>query len=87
TKHRLFNLECKYFNLKRSISLNCAAGVLGQLRYVTLDWPQTLSFLAVALTGMFGGQLLAKRLSSPALQRGFAWAVIMLGLVLLAKNR
>ena len=69
------------------ISLNCAAGVLGQLRYVTLDWPQTLSFLAVALTGMFGGQLLAKRLSSPALQRGFAWAVIVLGLILLAKNR
>ena len=69
------------------ISLNSAAGVAGQLRYVSLDWTQTLSFLAVAVAGMFGGQLLAKRLSSLSLQRGFAWAVIVLGLFLLAKNR
>ena len=69
------------------ISLNSAAGVLGQLRYVSLDWAQTLSFLAVAVAGMFSGQLLSKRLSSQSLQRGFAWAVILLGLFLLAKNR
>ena len=69
------------------ISLNSAAGVVGQLRYVSLDWTQTLSFLAVAVLGMFGGQWLAKRLSSQSLQRGFAWAIIVLGLFLLAKNR
>ncbi len=69
------------------ISLNSAAGVLGQLRYVSLDWAQTLSFLAVAVMGMFGGQLLAKRLSSQSLRLGFAWAVIVLGLFLLVKNR
>jgi uncharacterized membrane protein YfcA len=69
------------------ISLNSAAGVLGQLRYVSLDWALTLAFLAVAIVGMFAGQLLARRLSSRALQRGFAWAIIVLGLFLLAKNR
>ena len=69
------------------ISLNCAAGVLGQLRYVSLDWALTLAFLSVAIVGMFMGQLLARRLSSQALQRGFAWAIIVLGLFLLAKNR
>jgi len=70
------------------IALNSAAGVLGQLRYVSLDWAQTLSFLAVAVMGMlFGGQLLAKRLSSQSLRLGFAWAVIVLGLFLLVKNR
>ena len=69
------------------ISLNSAAGVVGQLRYVSLNWMQTLSFLAVAIAGMFGGQWLAKRLSSQSLQRGFAWAIIVLGLFLLAKNR
>ena len=69
------------------ISLNSAAGVVGQLRYVSLNWMQTLNFLAVAVLGMFGGQLLAKRLSSQSLQRGFAWAIIVLGLFLLAKNR
>jgi len=69
------------------IALNSAAGVLGQLRYVSLDWAQTLSFMAVAVMGMFGGQLLAKRLSSQSLRLGFAWAVIVLGLFLLVKNR
>jgi len=69
------------------ISLNSTAGVMGQLRYVSLDWTQTLSFLSVAVVGMFGGQWLAKRLSSQSLQRGFAWAIIVLGLFLLAKNR
>lgn len=69
------------------ISLNSAAGVLGQLRYVSLDWMLTLGFLSVAVVGMLGGQLLAKRLSSQTLQRGFAWAVIALGLFLVVKNR
>jgi hypothetical protein len=60
------------------ISLNSAAGVMGQLRYVSLDRTQTLSFLAMAVVGMFGGQLLTERLSAQSLQRGFAWAVILL---------
>ena len=68
------------------IALNCLGGVLGQLRYVTLDWMQTGSFLAVAVAGMFGGQQVANRLSSHALQRGFAWVIIVLGFALLAKN-
>lgn len=69
------------------ISLNSAAGVLGPPRYVSLDWTLTLAFLSVAIVGMFAGQLLAKRLSSHALQRAFAWAIIVLGLFLLVKNR
>jgi hypothetical protein len=69
------------------IFLNCAAGVAGQLIHVSLDWPLTLGFLLMAVAGMIGGQPLAARLSSQDLRRIFAWAIIVLGLLLLAGNR
>lgn len=68
------------------IAFNSLAGVAGQLRYVSINWSLTLGFLAAAIAGMFGGQMLVSKLSSQLLQRGFAWAVIALGVFLLAKN-
>jgi hypothetical protein len=68
------------------IALNCFGGLLGQVRYVDFDWPLTLAFLGVALGGMVAGTALAHRLSGPALRRAFAWAVVGIGLALVARN-
>jgi uncharacterized membrane protein YfcA len=68
------------------ITVNCFGGLIGQMRYVNFDWRLTLSFLLVAMAGMFAGSALAKQLSAAVLRRGFAWCVVLLGLVLVARN-
>ena len=68
------------------IAANSFAGLLGQLRYASFDWALALGFLAAALAGMCFGTRVAQRLSGPALRRGFAWCIILLGVALLATN-
>ena len=68
------------------IAVNSFAGLLGQLRYVQFEWPLTFAFLAAAATGMLGGLIVAKRISSGALRRAFASSIITLGIFLFLKN-
>ncbi len=68
------------------IAVNCAGGLLGQLRYTNLNWRLTLGFLAATVAGMFAGAALAGRLSALALRRSFAWCVLLLGVALVAWN-
>jgi uncharacterized protein len=68
------------------IAVNCIGGLIGQLRYVNFDWRLTLGFLLAAVVGMFAGAALAKLLSAAVLRRGFAWCVVLLGFVLVARN-
>jgi len=68
------------------IAINCLGGLIGQLRYVNLNWPLTLAFLAAAVAGMFAGTVLTERLSVSTLRRGFAWCVLLLGVGLVGRN-
>ena len=68
------------------IAVNCIGGLVGQLRYVNFDWWLTLGFLLAAMVGMFAGAALAKQLSGAVLRRGFAWCVVLLGFLLVARN-
>ena len=68
------------------IAVNCVGGLVGQLRYVNFDWRLMLGFLLAAIAGMFVGAALAKQLSAAVLRRGFAWCVVLLGFVLVARN-
>ncbi|HEV2434863.1 MAG TPA: sulfite exporter TauE/SafE family protein [Verrucomicrobiae bacterium] len=68
------------------IAVNCLGGLIGQLRYVNLDWHLTLAFLAAAVAGMFAGTALTSRLSAATLRRGFAWCVLLLGAILVGWN-
>ena len=68
------------------IAVNCLGGLIGQLRYLDFDWRLALGFLLAAMVGMLAGMLLAKRLTASSLRRGFAWCVVVLGFVLVARN-
>ena len=68
------------------IACNCAGGLAGQLHGANLDWGLTAAFTAAALAGMAGGTTLAARVSGPALQRVFAWAIVLLGSAIVARN-
>jgi hypothetical protein len=68
------------------IAFNSLGGLVGQLRYVDVDWALTGAFLGSALIGMVGGTTIASRLSADHLRRAFAWAIILLGVAILAKQ-
>jgi len=68
------------------IALNSATGLLGQLRYVTIDWSLLAGFLLFAFAGMLAGLAFAQRLPERLLRQLFAIALIALALVLALLN-
>lgn len=64
------------------IALNAAGGLAGQLQQLSLNWWLTLSFLGLALVGMFGGLFVAERVPSETLSKAFGWFVVVLALVI-----
>jgi hypothetical protein len=68
------------------IACNAAGGLAGQLGHAAFDWGLTGAFLASALVGMAAGTAVAGRVSSEGLRRAFAWAVIVLGATIAARE-
>ena len=61
------------------IAFNCLTGLLGQLRFVLMDWNLLFGFLAFAIAGMVIGSTLSTRLPETQLRRMFAITVLVLG--------
>jgi uncharacterized membrane protein YfcA len=61
------------------IALNCAAGLLGQVWYGTVDWGIGASLTTAALLGGAVTLPLARRLSSVAVQQAFAGVLVVVG--------
>ena len=68
------------------IALNSTTGLLGQLRYVKVDWTLLGSFLLFAAAGMLGGIAVARRLHERLLRRLFALALLVLAVVIATLN-
>lgn len=68
------------------IAMNSAAGLIGQLRYVQIDWSLLGGFLLFASGGMAAGLAFAKHVHDRLLRRVFALALIVLGVVIGAMN-
>jgi uncharacterized membrane protein YfcA len=64
------------------IALNAVGGLVGQSQQVSLDWWLTLSFLGLAVVGMFGGLLVAEKIPSESLSKAFGWLVVVLALAI-----
>ncbi len=68
------------------IATNSFAGLIGQLQFVSFQWPLTLAFVGSALLGMFAGLALSTRISSRRLRHSFGWIIILLGAFLVIRN-
>lgn len=66
------------------IGLNCASGLVRQIRLVPLDWTLTAIFLGAVLLGMGIGMLLHRRVDARALNRALAGVLIATGIVIFA---
>lgn len=68
------------------IAMQSASGVVGHLLHVTLPWG-SLGLLGLAMVlGSLGGLALAKRVSGDALKKQFGFLVLVVGLMVVAKE-
>ena len=63
------------------ISLNSVSSLVARADDLQLDWGVVLPFTGVAIVGALAGKLVADRLSSAALNRGFAFMLLAVGAV------
>jgi uncharacterized membrane protein YfcA len=68
------------------ISCNCVTGLLGQLRFVRMDWPLLSGFLVFALAGMLAGTKLSGRISEQRLRRTLSVTIIVLAIAIGFEN-
>jgi hypothetical protein len=67
------------------IAMNAAAGLAGQLPYVSVPWQTAAVVSAVAVLGSFAGGRLAEVVSPDRLRRGFAYFIIAMGVFVFFK--
>ena len=68
------------------ISLTCAAGLVGYLGKVALDWPLLLSFTGLALVGVTVGTSLVPFVPQRALRRCFGVLLLLMGTYVLIRG-
>ena len=68
------------------IAFNSLTGVLGQLRFVNIDWSLLAGFLVFAGCGVVAGIALAGRLADYRLRRVFATTVLFLAVAIAVGN-
>lgn len=66
------------------IAFNSAAGLLGHVQQLTIDWNLTGLFLLAALVGMVIGNRYSARATEKNLKRIFAWFVVTVAIVIAA---
>lgn len=69
------------------IVLNSASSYAGYYGTVDVPWIFLIGFVAVAMVGIVSGTALVSRISSPALKRGFALFLVVMGAFVLYQNR
>lgn len=66
-----------------AIVMKNIAALGGHILAVTINWPVTLTFTAIAILGSLFGARLVSRISPDGLQKGFGWFVFVMGLVVI----
>jgi hypothetical protein len=66
-----------------TIVLKNAAALGGHIAAVSINWPVTLAFTAIAIVGSFFGARLVSRIRPDTLRIGFGWFVLIMGIVVI----
>jgi uncharacterized protein len=69
------------------IAMNTVSGFAGYHGQVTIPWAFVAGFTAVAIAGILIGTRLVRHVSAAALRRGFAYFLILLGVLVMWQNR
>jgi len=68
------------------IAAKSLIGFTGDLSNYTMDWKLLLSVSALAITGIFIGDALSKKIDGNKLKKGFGWFVLVMGIYIIIKE-
>lgn len=68
------------------IAAKSLIGFTGDLGNRTIDWTLLLSVTALAISGIFIGDKLSKRIDGNKLKTGFGWFVLVMGIYIIAQQ-
>lgn len=68
------------------IAAKSLIGFTGDLSHLKMDWSLLLSVTAVAVVGIFIGDLLSKKIDGAKLKKGFGWFVLVMGVYIIVKE-
>ena len=68
------------------IAAKSLIGFTGDLSNYTMDWKLLLSVSTLAITGIFIGDALSKKIDGNKLKKGFGWFVLVMGIYIIIKE-
>jgi uncharacterized protein len=68
------------------IAMNSLIGFTGDLGHFSMDWFFLLKITAIAITGIFIGGALSKKIPGDKLKKGFGWFVLVMGIYIIVKE-
>lgn len=68
------------------IALNSLVGFTGDFGHFDIDWPMLIRITAIAVVGVLIGNVLAKRIETSHLKRGFGWFVLVVGVYIITRE-
>lgn len=67
-----------------TIIMKNASALGGHILTVTINWPVTLIFTAIAIIGSFFGARLVSKIEANVLRKGFGWFVLAMGIFVMS---
>ena len=68
------------------IALNSLFGFIGDVGQLIMDWQFLLSITAIAITGIFIGCAIGKKIPGEGLKKDFGWFVLLMGIYIIVKE-
>ncbi len=68
------------------IALNSLIGFLGDLTHFDIDWTLLTILSSIAITGIFIGGWLGRKIPGEKLKKGFGWFVLLMGLYIITRE-
>ena len=68
------------------IAMKSLIGFLGDLSHTTMDWKLLIIVTGLAVTGIFVGNVLSRRIDAKKLKKGFGWFVLVMGIYIIIKE-
>lgn len=68
------------------IAMNSLIGFTGDLGYFPINWNFLLKISIIAISGIFIGGALGKKIRAESLKKGFGWFVLVMGIYIIVKE-
>lgn len=68
------------------IAAKSLIGFTGDMANIEMDWKLLISISSIAVVGIFIGNYLCQLIDGGKLKRGFGWAVLIIGIVIISKE-